>query len=312
MKTRFLISIIAVFGISFVTLTFTYQHVQNCKAEGGSITGSLECDKTNYDLMMDLFQKKYTPERGSIIDRTDGAILEMISVDPQHGSMTLLIKENQNGPYSAELICKYKSGKTEKITKDVMSYLENGGCFGDDSFEFAPETTVSSKAITPKLCQYEPQVFNVMILQGGNAQRQVFFVKTNSTAHLCIEYTSITDTEGMFSFPTQLYSNYYSENVAPTTLVNLTRVPEDMPLGYDSTVVVTYTIITGNETGTYWLQNPYNEAFPIVVYSDMPSVDPSEIPVLIRNSGSPIILVSTRIVGYDGGIMEYQDAKPLE
>ncbi|MEM2160675.1 MAG: hypothetical protein QXN55_06955 [Candidatus Nitrosotenuis sp.] len=312
MKTRFLISIIAVLGISLVTLTFTYQHIQNCKAEGGSITGSLECDKTNYELMMDLFQKKYAPERGSIIDRTDGATLEMISTDPQHGSMTLLINEHQNGPYSVELICKYKSGKIERITKDVMNYIENGGCFGADSFEFATKTTVSSKTITPRLCQYDPQVFNVMISQSGNAQRQVFFVKTNSTAHLCIEYTSITPNEGMFSFPMQLHTNYYSANVAPTTFVNLTREPGYMPLGYNSTVTVTYNITTGNKTGTYWIQNPYNEAFPIVVYSDAPNVDPSEIPILIRNSGNPVDVVSTKIVGYDGGIMEYRDAKPLE
>lgn len=145
MKTLLLISIIAVIGISLTTIVFIYQYQQNCRVEGGSLVEPLTCDKTNYELIMDLFQKKYAPQRGSVIDRTDGAIFEMISIDPQANSMTLLIKENRNGPYSAEILCKYKSGKTERVTENILNYLENGGCFrADSSFEFAPETTVPS------------------------------------------------------------------------------------------------------------------------------------------------------------------------
>lgn len=144
MKTRILLSIIAVIGISLTALVFIYQYQQNCRDEGGSLVEPLTCDKTDYELIMNTFQKEYAPERGSVIDKTDGAIIEMISFDPQYGSMTLLIKENRNGPYSAEIICKYNSGKTEKITKDVMNYLENGGCFRDESFEFASETAIPS------------------------------------------------------------------------------------------------------------------------------------------------------------------------
>jgi len=144
MKTSILFLIIVAIGISLVTLVFVYQHIQNCETEGGSITNSLQCDKTNYDLIIDLFQKKYAPQGGSITDMANGAITEMISTSPVGNTMTLLIKENKNGPYSAEITCKYKSGKTERITENIVNYLKIGGCFMDDSFEFAPETAISS------------------------------------------------------------------------------------------------------------------------------------------------------------------------
>jgi hypothetical protein len=166
-------------------------------------------------------------------------------------------------------------------------------------------------SIKPELCQNVPPIFNSVISLNKEPQRRVFFVKTNSIAHLCIAYMSTTNTESIFSFPTTLYTNYYSANVAPTSDTSLTREPSYMHLGRNSSATVTYTITTGSHTGTYWLQDPYNDAFPIVVYSDLPKVDSSEIPLLIRIS-EPLSVVSTQIIGYDGGIMEFNYAKPLE
>jgi len=133
MKSSILFSIIAVLGISLVALMFSYQHVQNCEAQGGSITGSLHCNKSNYERMTTLFQQKFNITRATIIDMANGAVQEMTSNDKNGNSMTLLIKENSDGPYYAEILCKYDYGKTEKITKDIVNYLEHGGCFRDAS-----------------------------------------------------------------------------------------------------------------------------------------------------------------------------------
>lgn len=143
MKISILFSIIVALGISLVALTFTYQHVQNCEIDGGSITGSLECDKSQYHIMNELFQKKFSATRATITDMVNGATQEMVSHDQNGNSMTLLIKESTDGPYYAEILCKYNSGKTEKITKNIVNYLENGGCFRNvdaSSFELEPKT----------------------------------------------------------------------------------------------------------------------------------------------------------------------------
>lgn len=150
MKTLLLISIIAAIGISLTALVFVYQHIQNCDAQGGSITGLLKCDKTQYRIMNELFQKKFSVALTTVVDAVDGATQEMVSYDQNGNSMTLLIKENLDGPYYAEILCKYNSGKTEKITKDIVSYLENGGCFRNQdatSFELEPKTVACPDSV---------------------------------------------------------------------------------------------------------------------------------------------------------------------
>lgn len=129
MKTLHLVSIITAIGISLTTLVFTYQHIQNCEAEGGSISGFLACDKSEYNLISELFHKKYTITGGWVADGVNGATTELISADPHGNSITLLLKANQNGPYYAEILCKYNSGKTERITKNIVDYLGNDSCF---------------------------------------------------------------------------------------------------------------------------------------------------------------------------------------
>jgi hypothetical protein len=130
MKTLPLVSIIAAIGISLTVIVFIYQYQQNCMAEGGSLVEPLVCDKSEYTLMTELFQKKYKPIRGSIVDGATGSKIEMMAFSPSGDSLTLLIKESRNGPYYAEITCKHKdSGKTETITEDILDYLQNENCF---------------------------------------------------------------------------------------------------------------------------------------------------------------------------------------
>jgi hypothetical protein len=135
MKTKLLITTIAIIGVSLVALTFVYQHVQNCEAQGGFLTGILTCDKSQYYAINELFQKKFTTTRSTITDMANGATQEMISYDVNGNSMTLLIKENRDGPYYAEITCKYNFGKTKKITKDLELFLQNDGCFSDENLD---------------------------------------------------------------------------------------------------------------------------------------------------------------------------------
>lgn len=144
MKTMLLVSIIAAIGISLTALVFIYQYQQNCRVEGGSLVEPLTCDKTNYELIMDKFREKYAPERGSVMDGTSGAIIEMIAIDSHGDSITLIIKENQNGSYYAEIICKHKdSGRTKIITENMLGYLQNENCFStfaESDIEYFPIT----------------------------------------------------------------------------------------------------------------------------------------------------------------------------
>jgi hypothetical protein len=135
MKTILLVSIIAVTGISLTSLVFAYQHVQNCDSEGGTITGFLECNKSDYGLMRQLFQEKYGPAHTMVIDGV-GASTDITSQDKDGNSITLTIKEGRNGPYHAEIACNHKTGGTTIIPlEDIIRYLQHEDCFSSSKKE---------------------------------------------------------------------------------------------------------------------------------------------------------------------------------
>lgn len=165
----------------------------------------------------------------------------------------------------------------------------------------------SSDAIIPNLCKYKPQVFNVIVSE-ENSQRQVFFVKTNSVAHLCIDYsTKNSNSRGIYSFPTQIYSDYHTK--ATTNDVIVTVEPNSIPLGHGLEKTAVYTITTKDKTGVYWLpENQICNSIAILVYTDSVSVNRADIPITSKCDEK---LLDAKISGYDGGVMDYRYAKLL-
>lgn len=135
MKTILLLSIITAIGVSLTSLVFAYQYVQNCDSEGGTIIGFLQCSKSDYDLMRQLFQEKYGPARTLVIDGV-GASTVTTSKDKDGNSITLTIKEGRNGPYHAEIVCDHETGEmTAILLEDIIRYLQHEDCFSSQKKE---------------------------------------------------------------------------------------------------------------------------------------------------------------------------------
>ena len=128
MKTRVLM--IAVLVIIFLTGFFAYLHVQNYDELDDLTAGFQMQNKNKYALMSELFQQKYVLTYGVIMDEAKGATTEYRSTDSHGNSITLIIKENLNGPYHAKIICKHDDWRgQETIYENILEYLENEDCF---------------------------------------------------------------------------------------------------------------------------------------------------------------------------------------
>lgn len=195
MKTLILFSIIAIIGVLSTTLVFVYQEIQNCKVENGTIAGFLQCSKSDYDLMRELFQQKYGPVRGFVIDGVPSTV-ELTASDVNGNSITLTIKEGKNGPYRAELICENKALGTTKIQfEDINRYLQQEDCFS------TPDRETISKLLT--LNHIEHIQDNLIVSSGpvtGGDPRCGVVVDSNSAIHW-FTVDSISKPQKMIIFP---------------------------------------------------------------------------------------------------------------
>lgn len=193
MKTLLLASIIAAIGISLTFLVFLYQYQQNCRAEGGSLVEPFTCDKTNYELISESFHKKYTITGGWVADGVNGATTNLTSTDAHGNSITFLLKENQNGPYYVEIVCKHKdSRKMETITENILAYLQNENCLMPPLEETANVESVQRV----KTDQYILEILNLQAnyLQNGEI---LFFVHEKGFDIRCFSvYAEIYNSSG--------------------------------------------------------------------------------------------------------------------
>lgn len=153
-------------------------------------------------------------------------------------------------------------------------------------------------------------------------QELVFFLKSNSTGHICIRYTSkstLNDTLQIVTIPyvSQIEPGFQQNR--PTTDITVIASPDTInPDKIGTDTIVMYTITAGNSNGVYRLPvsficSSFNE-IPIIVWSHKQEVNPSDIKMWFgaEHGGvckSPID--SAQIVGFDGGSLEYHEITPI-
>ncbi len=200
MKTVLLVSIIAVMGISFTALVFVYQDMQNCQVQGGTVTGFLQCDKSDYDLAQELFQQKYGPVHGLVIDGVTSSI-QLTAFDMDGSSIILTIKEGRNGPYNAELVCKNKAlGTTNVQFEDINQYLQHENCFS------TPDKEIISRLLTQNQIEHSQ---DKLVVTGGLALRG------DPRCGAVIDLNSTTHWFGIDSISNPQKMTFFSENPNP-------------------------------------------------------------------------------------------------
>ena len=143
---------------------------------------------------------------------------------------------------------------------------------------------------------------------GDSVSRLVFFVKSNSTAQICIKYTSGFDNHGSIPVANELIVDYHNQTSYASTEVTVSAEPSSVPLEMNSETFVLFTITAPNNSeGVYWLpEGQMCGAIPIIVWFGLPQVDSSELPVIMRPHGCPAIVLDAKIVGFSGAIMDYK------
>ena len=149
--------------------------------------------------------------------------------------------------------------------------------------------------------------------QFGNPLRLVFFVESNSTAQICIRYSSDYDNHGSIPVADQLIVDYYNQNSTVSSDVMVAAEPSSVPLEIGSETFVLYTITApSNADGVYWLpESQMCTAIPIVVWSDLPQVDSSKLTVIVGFHSCGPQMLTAKIVGFSGAIMDYKPAIPI-
>lgn len=140
-------------------------------------------------------------------------------------------------------------------------------------------------------------------------ERLVFFVKANSSAQLCVRYTSEFPNNGTLPILPQVYTGSDSTTYSVSSDIEITTQPTEIPLEYGSNTVVEYTVSAHEKTGVYWIfLSQLCTLVPVVVWSDTPDVSPLDIPLSTGPRSCPMQVLDAKIVGSEGGILDYKPA----
>ena len=169
------------------------------------------------------------------------------------------------------------------------------------------QTTISNSTSTGPEFKVGPD------LLGPIPHQLVFFMKSNSTAKIFVEYTSSVPNTG--TIPS--YSSVYvgkNGNFTPLTTsdVTITADPPSIPMNEGSDTTVVY-IITAKEgvKGVYWISLvQFCRVMPLAVDIDSLTISPSDIPVQTGTMYCPAQFLNGKILGISGGTAEYKIGQP--
>lgn len=188
LKTKTTYSVIAIVAITTIGSVFYsyeyYPRQSQHEFDKGFFNdvGDNTVGSATWFSMVELFQKKYVITGGGIIDRVDGARTEIVASNQYGDSITLALEENRAGTY-AEIICNHKTlGKTERITENIMDYLQNKNCFIPILEETADQNTVVSRG---DLFLQQPLRIEGLTQTYNIGQKIEFTVKFNGTGYDC-------------------------------------------------------------------------------------------------------------------------------
>ena len=152
-------------------------------------------------------------------------------------------------------------------------------------------------------------------LLGPIPHQLVFFMKSNSTAKIFVEYTSNEPNTG--TMPS--YSSVYvgdAKNFTPLTTsdVTINADPSSIPLTQGSNTTVVYNI-TAKEgvKGVYWIfLSQFCRVMPLAIDMNSLTISPFDIPVQMGTMYCPAQSLDGKILGISGGTAEYKIGQPVK
>ena len=151
-------------------------------------------------------------------------------------------------------------------------------------------------------------------LLGPIPHQLVFFIKSNSTAKIFVEYTSNEPNTG--TIPS--YSSVYvgKENFTPlaTSVITINADPSSIPLTEGSHTTVVYNV-TAKEgvKGVYWISLvQFCRVMPLAVDINSLTISPFDIPVQMGMMSCPAQVLDGKILGISGGTAEYKIGQPVK
>ena len=145
----------------------------------------------------------------------------------------------------------------------------------------------------------------------GEPSRLVFSVKQNTTAHICIKYSSNLDNEGALNLNAEFDNGYLGTYNGTKSNVSVTTNPSFIPLQKGQSTIADYVIsVPQDADGVYWLGvSQMCDRIPIITTNH--KIIPDDIPVIVGIHGCPAISLDAKIIGYSNADAQYHTAKAL-
>ncbi|MGI0069814.1 MAG: hypothetical protein ACREAN_06125, partial [Nitrosopumilaceae archaeon] len=150
-------------------------------------------------------------------------------------------------------------------------------------------------------------------LLGPIPHQLVFFMKSNSTAKIFVEYKSPFDNTGTMHSWSSVYVGKTDFTPLTTSDVTISADPSSIPLtqGSDTTVVYSITAKEGVK-GVYWIfLAQFCGVMPVAIDIDSLTISPFDIPVHTGTMNCPAQLLDAKILGISGGTAEYKIGQPV-
>ena len=143
-------------------------------------------------------------------------------------------------------------------------------------------------------------------------KRLVFLMQQNSTAQMCVRYTSTYDNTGLQELLPGMWSGRINFEAAPPSEITVTSNPRFVPMTVGSNTTVVYTVTSHNAKGIYWIGiSQICELIPVAVGLDSSQVISSDIPVYFGFHSCPVISLNSLIIGVSNSTVEYKVGQPI-
>ena len=150
-------------------------------------------------------------------------------------------------------------------------------------------------------------------LSQTSPKRLVLFMKQNSTAQMCVKYTSPFDNTGLLEvYPGILVRNPNFEP-APVSEIIINAEPNYLPLDRGANTIVIYTITSQNNSkGVYWMGiSQICELIPVIVGINSLELSSWDIPVFLGFQSCPNQELDAKIIGVSNATVEYKIGQPI-
>jgi hypothetical protein len=152
-------------------------------------------------------------------------------------------------------------------------------------------------------------------LLGPIPHQLVFFMKSNSTAKIFVEYTSHEPNTGTMPSYSSVYvgkGGEYTQITTPDVTINAD--PSSIPLTEGSDTIVVYNI-TAKEgvKGVYWIfLAQFCRVMPLAIDINSLTISPFDIPVQTGTMHCPAQFLDGTILGISEGTAEYKMGQPVK